>query len=143
MRIDLPTAAQWYRLASDKGDARAQYELGEMLVSGYGVSKNNNEAIRLLTSSAKQNNPEAQLALCHLFAKGAIVNKDSVTAYKWCYIAMSSKDDKSVKKARDGIFNLSQVMSKAQIREAQKLAEQCKDFKFKNCNNYVMNVELK
>jgi TPR repeat protein len=143
LRIDLPTAAQWYRLASDKGDARAQYELGEMLISGYGVSKNNNEALKLITLSAKQNNPSAQFALGRLYGRGDIVERDYITSYKWFYIAFSSKDASISKNARQGIIEISQKMTRAQIEEAKKLAEECKDFKFKNCDNYVMKVEVK
>ncbi len=44
---DLATAVAWYRKASERGSASAQFRLAESYRTGKGVEKNSAEAVRL------------------------------------------------------------------------------------------------
>jgi hypothetical protein len=52
VRQDWTKAADWFRLASQRGDPQAAYALAMLMLDGKGVAKNPAEARRLLESSA-------------------------------------------------------------------------------------------
>jgi len=58
------------RAAAEAKNAQAQYELGTMLLSGTGVEKNPEEALKWYRLAAKQNSADAQYALGLCSSKG-------------------------------------------------------------------------
>jgi TPR repeat protein len=48
------TAARWYRLAAEKGNAESQYDLGFMLLLGEGGPKNTEEGLMWLERAGEQ-----------------------------------------------------------------------------------------
>lgn len=68
---------------AEKGDAKAQYNLGSCYENGDGIDKNINEAVKWYMKAAEQGMPEAQsyLGLCYALGNG--VSKDSDEAVKW------------------------------------------------------------
>jgi TPR repeat protein len=61
--VDPGRAEKYLRLASQRGDARATYRLGEMLQMGLGLPKNELEGERLIAQAANEGFDEAQAML--------------------------------------------------------------------------------
>ncbi len=76
-------AARWFRLAADKGYARAQGILGLCYHSGQGVTQDFTEAAKWLRKAAEQDDAIAQFSLGTLCANGQGVAKDATEAVKW------------------------------------------------------------
>jgi TPR repeat protein len=72
------------RARADKGDAKAQYELGRAFFSGtLGVAKDEAEAVKWFRKAAEQNVADAQFSLGVCYANGRGVTKDDAEAVKW------------------------------------------------------------
>lgn len=65
---DMQLAAQWMQKASDGNNRYAQLALGEMLMSGTGLRKNESAAVTLWKKAAAQNLPQAQYNLYGYYA---------------------------------------------------------------------------
>ena len=76
VRKDLAKAARLYKLAADKGDAQAQWYLGEMYANGNGVKTDRSTAARYYTLAADQGLPHAQWSLGVAYNYGDGVAKD-------------------------------------------------------------------
>ena len=66
-----------------QGDARAQYELGEMYDKGEGVAANSDEAVKWYHKAAEQGHPGAQWQLGYKYEYGSEVAVDNVESIKW------------------------------------------------------------
>ena len=72
------------RAGADKGDVKAQYELGRAFFSGtLGVAKDEAEAVKWFRKAAEQNVADAQFSLGVCYANGRGVTKDDAEAVKW------------------------------------------------------------
>ena len=72
------------RAGADKGDAKAQYELGRAFFSGtLGVAKDEAEAVKWFRKAAEQNVADAQYNLGVCYANGQGVTEDDAEAVKW------------------------------------------------------------
>src|SRR6185503_7400971 len=80
-------AARWLRLAADRGQAVAQFHLGNLYESGLGVHKDATEAAAWYRKAAGQKEPAAEYALGQCYAEGKGVTQDLVAAYKWMALA--------------------------------------------------------
>src|SRR6266576_1208983 len=111
------------RAGANKGDAKAQYELGRAFFSGtLGVAKDEAEAVKWFRKAAEQNVADAQYNLGVCYDNGEGVTKDEVEAYKWWLLAAGQGND-------DAKYNMTIVenkMSREQIAEGHRLA---RDFK--------------
>ena len=61
--LDPARGEQYLRLAVSKGDAKAAFELGELLYAGQGLPKNEKEAVALITQAAEAGYDVAQTML--------------------------------------------------------------------------------
>ena len=79
------TAAEWYRKAADKdkGNVRAQYQLGLMYSQGQGVERNYAEAADWYRKAADQRDAESQRRLAGMFEAGNGVEQSYAEAEKW------------------------------------------------------------
>ncbi len=75
-RKDYEAALNKWRPLAEKGDARAQYNLGVMYASGEGVPQDYKEVLKWLKLAAEQGNAEAQTSLGVMYYKGIGVPKD-------------------------------------------------------------------
>ena len=66
---DAEEAVVWYRKAAERGNAEAQYNLGEMYRVGRIVRADVTEAVHWLKLAAEQNHLEAQVRLIQLNEK--------------------------------------------------------------------------
>ena len=93
------TAAKWFRNAAEQGVAHAQWQLGEILLTGrpkfaedsVAVPKAPDEAIKWLLLAANQGLGEAQYDLGGCYENGQAVKQDYPEAYKWYKLAAQQK----------------------------------------------------
>lgn len=85
-------AIEWYRKAAQKGDAKAQNNLGMAYVRGIGVTQDFKEAAIWLSKSAEQGNAKAQNNLSVMYLSGKGVAKDLKLAASWCEKAARQND---------------------------------------------------
>ncbi|MBF0187449.1 MAG: SEL1-like repeat protein [Magnetococcales bacterium] len=78
-----PEALARWKVLAEQGNAKAQFQVGEMLLLGEGVPKNTTQAIHYLTQAAKQGQERAALRLGILYTQGQGVAKDSGKAREW------------------------------------------------------------
>ena len=89
-------ALKWYEKAAKNGNAKAQYNMGEMYYNGrqgvdgrQGVEKNERQAFRLLLLAAQQNFPEGQ----YLFGRFSYEDSIYEEAYYWYNLASKKLSD--------------------------------------------------
>ena len=75
------------RRLADQGDAQAQFELGFRYAHGYGVSRDDQEAVKWYRQAAEQGHASAQFTLGSMFFKGQGVPKDYQEAVRWYRLA--------------------------------------------------------
>jgi TPR repeat protein len=127
---DYKEAVRWYRLAALQGYAMAQLNLGGMYDAGKGVAQDYKEAVRFYSLSAKQNNYRAQYNLGVMYYEGTGVLQDYFRSHMWFNIgAVGGFSDSA--KARD---TLARMMTAQQIEQAQRMARECMNSNFKNCD---------
>ncbi len=80
---DYENAVARWRRAADQGHAGAQSNLGYMMISGLGVSQNNDEALRLFRMAANKGHAEAQYNLGAMYDLGMSVKQDREEAASW------------------------------------------------------------
>ena len=76
-------AAEFFRLAAEKGDVSAMNSWATSLVTGDGVPRNYHEAARWFRKAADQGLAMAQYNLGYLYAYGKGVPKDEAAAIDW------------------------------------------------------------
>ncbi len=122
---DYSQAEKWYRLAAEKGVAKAQFNLGAM----HKLNKNYKEAGIWYSFAAEQGLTEGQYSLGSLYRWGKEVSRDYVRAHMWLNLA-TSNGDISAEYSRD---SLADDMTSEQLAEAKKRAKQCKATNYKEC----------
>jgi uncharacterized protein len=119
---DLYTAAARVTRAAERGDVRAQAQLGWMYSSGRGVPQNYVLAAKWFQSAAEKGHGGAQFALGLLFNKGQGVQPDLVRAYMWLNLSVSRAvgEDRDFKaRIRDAVAS---KMTIAEVAVAQQMA---------------------
>lgn len=118
------TAAQWFRKSAEQGVAHAQWQLGEILLTGrpkfaegsVAVLKAPDEAIKWLLLAANQGLGEAQYDLGGCFENGQAVKQDYAEAYKWYKLAAQQNS----LMGKVYLDRLILRMDQAQIQEGEK-----------------------
>jgi hypothetical protein len=82
-RADWATALRLLRPFAERGDANAQYLVGNLYGSGYGVDSDPDEAVRWWRKAADQGEARAQDELGTAYVWGLGVHKDYSQAAKW------------------------------------------------------------
>jgi TPR repeat protein len=80
---DYQTAFSQLQPLAKNGDGIAQVILGHMYVNGFGVPKNDNQAVTWYRQSAKQGNDSGQYNLGVMYAVGAGVSQNNIEASRW------------------------------------------------------------
>ncbi len=120
---DYKEAVKWYRKAAEQGESLAQFKLGFMYSRGRGVPQDYKEAVKWYRKAAEQGVAQAQVNLGSMYFNGRGVPQDYVQAHKWFNLFASSSKDKDAARVRDLVQN---IMTPAQVAEAQKLASEWK-----------------
>jgi TPR repeat protein len=134
-RGDFAAAAKQFRLVAVQGDARGQAGLCTLYEDGSGVSQDYTEAVKWCRLAAAQGNWAAQIDLCRLYIHGKGIPQDYVRAHMWCNLASALPGSESNSRSASGLRDaLSTHMTPEQIAEAQKLARDCRQRNFKDCD---------
>jgi TPR repeat protein len=75
---NLPTAVVWYMEMAKSGDADAQYNLGSVYETGFGVQADPDEAVRWYKEAAEQDHQLAQLKLGIMYILGEGTRQSSI-----------------------------------------------------------------
>ena len=94
-KSDYKTALRLWRPLADKGDARAQYNLGVMYHDGQGVARDYAQAVKLYRLAADQGDARAQFNLGLMYADGQGVARDYAQAAKLYRLAADQGDAKA------------------------------------------------
>lgn len=78
-----PSAVVWYRELANKGDMEAQYNLGTVYETGFGVAVNYKQAAKWFMKAADKGQVLAQLKLGILYYLGKGVPESSIKGDKW------------------------------------------------------------
>ena len=119
-RGDDKAAFEKFKPLAEQGNAVAQNQLGVMYAEGQGTPKNHKEVVKWYRLSAEQGNAGVQNKMGWMYTHGKGVPQDDVLAHMWFSLA-DSLGDKNAIKNRNLLENL---MTPAQIAEAQKLAKE-------------------
>jgi len=99
------------KLLAERGDAKAQYDMGNYYDTGQGVARNAVEAVKWYRKSAEQNYAPAECSLWICYHTGYGVAEDKLEAMKWlrkaaeqddadaeCFLGMCYKEGEEVAK---------------------------------------------
>jgi len=111
-------------------DAFGQYNLGLMYFTGKGIAQNYAESAKWFSLAAAQGYAQAQSNLGYMYLNGHGVIQDYVRAHMWSNLA-SAQGIATATANRDIAAKL---MTSQQVAEAQMLARECQQRKFKDCN---------
>ncbi|EJN05357.1 putative peptidoglycan binding protein,Sel1 repeat protein [Phyllobacterium sp. YR531] len=117
---DYAKAAEWYRLAAERGFAPAQYRIGNFYEKGLGVDKDAVKAIHWYELAAGQGNASAMHNLAVLLAAGVNGAPDNEGAARWFTRAAELG-------VKDSQFNLA-ILSAKGVGLKQNLEESYKWF---------------
>ena len=132
-RGDYRVAAGLFYPLAQRGDARAQYNLGLLYASGLGVEQDYQAALKWHRMSAVQGHAGGQNELAQMYAKGQGVQPNQVLAYVWFTVAIESSSGGSKNEITKDRDRSASRMTPEQIAKAQEMAQQCQESKFKKC----------
>lgn len=140
---EISEALKWYRLAAEHGYAQAQHELGWISLR----KKQYTEAMKWYKLAATQGYTPAYIALGLMYFSGEGTPQDYVRAHMWynlgyCCSHSDSTNNKyaellnsaNSKLTEQGRKTSEEHMTPQQIAEAQKLARECQQRNFKDCD---------
>jgi TPR repeat protein len=114
---DYSRAVEELRDLAERGEARAQYDLGLLYDKGQGVPQNDKEAFHWYHRAAEQDDARAQYNLGLMYANGQGVQQNYLEAYYWINRS-AAQGNKHALEARN---YLSEKMTVEQLAEAKKL----------------------
>ena len=85
--VDVEEARRWLEKAASQNFDTAQYELGNMILSGVGGDRDLKRGFGLIKRAATSGNVTAQISLAKLYWGGIGVDPDSVEAAAWLILA--------------------------------------------------------
>lgn len=97
-RKDFATAAQGFQILANRGNARAEFFLGEMYLNGTGVTQDYAQALKLERAAAEQGSEEAQYTLGGMYERGQGVPQDDVQAHVWYALSAATGDEQATRK---------------------------------------------
>jgi hypothetical protein len=93
-------AANWYKMAAEKGHARAQHNLALMYENGQGVTRDLAEAAKWYRMAAEQGNAGSQNNLATLYESGVGVPQDDTIALDLYRLAAKGGDENAASNAK-------------------------------------------
>jgi hypothetical protein len=113
VKQDEKKAAEWYRLAADRGDREAQFGLGLLHLTGRGVARDRAEAARRFQAAADRGYAPAAYNLALLYVEGQTLPRDAATAAKW-FRAAADQDLADAQYALAGLYEEGSGVEKSQ-----------------------------
>ena len=122
---DSKKAFHLFEQAALGGSQNAQNNLAIRYLKGDGISKDNEKALDFFYKAAQQGNGEAAFGLFKVYSEGLNGTPDEIKAYAWLKIASQSKAER-ITEFNGLLKQLNSVLTKSQIDQANKLAEELK-----------------
>jgi TPR repeat protein len=119
-KLPTPKQIKEYRQDAKRGIAEAQYNLGLILMDGWGVPEDDVEAVKWLRKAAEQGHAGSKTQLGVQYCDGEGVPQDFVKGYMWLNLAAAQGE----KYAIEYQVAVSKFITKAQIEKAQKLSRE-------------------
>jgi len=116
---DFANAAGCFLKAAQQGDAEAQFGLGNMLVEGQGIPRDEQQAALWFRKAAELGFAPAQVNLGVMYTQGQGVERNLVEAHKWFNIAGGAVDEEGM----DLREVVEEQMTPAEISESMRLAK--------------------
>ncbi len=110
------------RARAEQGNARAQFNLGNMYNGGDGVVQDYKQALFWYRKAADQGNARAQFNLGNMYNGGDGVVQNYVQAHKWYNLAAADSTGETHEKAVRNRSIVEKKMTPQQVAEAQRLA---------------------
>ena len=125
-------AAKKYREAAERGDAEAQFYLGEAYHEGDGVRQSDPDAVEWWGKAAEQGHSAAQHQLGYAYREGRGVPESLILAHMWFSVSWEETVILPPRvfyspAADELIEELEKAMTPAQVAEAQTLAREWAD----------------
>lgn len=113
--------------SAERGDAKAQFNLGIMYENGlddsrYVAQGNWPEAVRWLLAAAEQGLPRAQIKLAEMYAGESETPENSVKACGWYLLATASLRGAHLEKAQSAYQRASSRLTPSQIAKVRLFA---------------------
>ncbi len=115
-RGDYAAAFAEFTALAERGQAKAQFNLGFMYEKGLGAPADDGEAMKWYRKAAEQGHAGAQNNLGVMYETGKGVPQDYVEAYFWYSLAAAQDNDLAV----PNLDNLTRLMTAAQREAAQR-----------------------
>lgn len=126
---DFVHSARLLQPIAENGDARAQFNLGQLYEQGKGVNQNFQQAMRWYRLSAVQGNSWAQYNVGQMYEDGLVVERSYVRALMWYNLAAS----KGLHVAESNRDYITQRMNPEAIAKANVLTRECEARKYHDC----------
>ena len=88
-----PRGYYFMKTSAERGYVPAKYMQGSMLLKGQGVTKNEQDAIKIIKEVAELGNQDARILLGECFEKAIGVDQDMAAAYQW-YVKATEDNNK-------------------------------------------------
>jgi hypothetical protein len=118
-RHDFAEAISLLEPLAGGGNARAQFRMGELRLSGEGIAQSDGAALDWYRKAARQGEVEAQVKLAEMFANGRGVPRDPFQAYVWYSLAAQGGAPGAADRAREVSANL----QPAERRQADRVVD--------------------
>jgi|SaaInlV_120m_DNA_3_1039746.scaffolds.fasta_scaffold01317_7 uncharacterized protein len=127
---DYVEAIRWYKLSASDGNPNSQLYLGNIYRDGNLAEQDYAEAMHWYMLAAVQGNAEAQSSVGDMYFSGKGVSLNLTKAHMWSNIA-AANGSRWAGLARQ---LAEEKMSPAEIAEAQKLARECMERDYEECD---------
>lgn len=137
LRQNYQKALELYQQAAINGSRTGEHNVGMMFYNGNGVIQDYQQAAKHFFSAAQKESALSQFMLATMYFDGKLP-ENMVTAHMWANLGaakMGEENDPLLQKLLNIRTAVEQFLTPAQISYAQKLANECKAKKFKNCGD--------
>lgn len=129
---DYTTALREWRPLAERGNARAQADLGFFYYKGQGVLQDFAEAVRWYRLAAEQGDEEAQYDIGNMYLLGHGVKQSYETAHMWFNIAAANGHNRAAER-REMVAGFLNEQPRT-ISEAQRRARVCMASNYQDCD---------
>ncbi len=128
---DYATAWQELEPLADKGNPQAQLKIAEMLHLGHGTPQDVVRAYKYYNLAAEQGSGAAMQELATIYEHGFMIPKNPIREMMWLFVTAEMGSTVSARLIE--IKRKYNMITRAQDEQAQRLARECLDKKYKEC----------
>ncbi|UXN04975.1 tetratricopeptide repeat protein [Bartonella sp. HY406] len=137
VKKDLKKAFGYYFEAAKQHDAESQFYLFKAYWHGYGVEEDKKTAIQWFYKAGSMEHLGSQCLLGEVFFEGNVFKKDTMEAYRLCYM-VKLRSDPPHEKTDAVLKRIAQTMNDSDIKAAQKQVHDCLSGEIKACPHYLL-----